>query len=326
VTAASPNGGLKGALDRTVTRLRRRLLEAEPTVVAVEVRPQSLGVVRLSQAGERRSIAAAASLDLPAGILALSMTQPNILDPVGFSRTLKAVLERAGALDGGGIALVLPDPVARVALIPPAEVAARGRTDLDEMLRFRLKKVVPFDVREACVATLSPRGLSGQLVVAAIYRPVLEGYEQAFRDLGFEPGQVEITALALAEHAAAPLGDSVLVNWDHGYVSIVILRDAWPILVRTLVGDFTASAEAVVREAANTILYYRERLAGTTLVSAAVRSAFLPPADAAAVLSEPLGVVPSVLDPWSGMATADVGPAAQALAGAAAALIRGRAA
>jgi hypothetical protein len=44
------------------------------------------------------------------------------------------------------------------------------------------------------------------------------------------------------------------------------------------------------------------------------------------VLSEPLGVTPAVLDPWSGIAPADVGPAAQALAGAAAALIRGRAA
>jgi Tfp pilus assembly PilM family ATPase len=313
------------ALRRQATRLRRRLLETEPTLLAVEVRPLSLGVVRLSAEGERRTVTAAASLDLPAGALGLSMTQPNVLDPVAFSRTLKAVLERAGALEGGGVALVLPDPVARVALIPAAEVASRGRTDLDEMLRFRLKKVVPFDVREARVATLAPRS-GGQLVVAAIYRPVLEGYEQALRGLGFEPGQVEIAGLALAEQAAAPLGDSALVNWDHGYVSIVVLRDGWPILVRTLVGDFTASAEPVVREAANTILYYRERLGGSGLASAAVRSAFLPPEDAAALLGEPLGVVPAVFDPWSGLAPGDLGPAAQALAGAAAVLLRGVAA
>jgi hypothetical protein len=116
------------------------------------------------------------------------------------------------------------------------------------------------------------------------------------------------------------------VNWDHGYVSLVILREGWPILVRTLVGDFTATAESVVREAANTILYYRERLGGTGLVSAAIRSAFLPPEDAAALLREPLGVTATVLDPWSGLAPGDVGPAAQALAGAAATLLRGFAA
>jgi hypothetical protein len=302
------------------------LIETEPTVLAVEVRPQSLGVVRLGHEGDGRTITAAASLDLPAGALALSMTQPNIVDASAFSRTLKAVLERAGALQGGGVALVLPDPVARVALVPAAEVASRGRTDLDEMLRFRLKKTVPFDVREACIATLVPRGGAGQIVVAAVYRPVLESYEHAFRELGFEPGLVEIAGLALAEHAALPLGDSALVNWDHGYVSILILRDGWPILVRTLVGDFTGSPEPVVREAANTILYYRERLAGMGLASAAVRSAFLPPEDAAALLREPLGVAPTVLDPWGGLGPADHGPAAQALAGAAAALLRGMAA
>jgi hypothetical protein len=315
VSEPSTEGGLRSALSRTVTRLRRRLIETEPTVLAVEVRPQSLGVVRLGHEGDGRTITAAASLDLPAGALTLSMTQPNIVDASAFSRTLKAVLERAGALQGGGVALVLPDPVARVALVPAAEVAARGRTDLDEMLRFRLKKTVPFDVREACIATLVPRGGAGQIVVAA-----------AFRDLGFEPGLVEIAGLALAEHAALPIGDSALVNWDHGYVSILIMRDGWPILVRTLVGDFTGSAEPVVREAANTILYYRERLAGMGLASAAVRSAFLPPEDAAALLGEPLGVAPTVLDPWGGLGPGDHGPAAQALAGAAAALLRGMAA
>ena len=317
-----------GTLERTTTaiargagRLRRRFLDPEPTLLAVEVRPRSLGVVRLGREGERSVVTAGASLDLPPGALALSMTQPNIVDAAAFSRTLRAVLERAGALEGGGIALVLPDPVARVALVPAAEVAARGRTELDEMLRFRLKKAVPFDVREARLAVLPGRG-AGLLLVAAIFRPVLDGYEQALRELGFEPGQVEVAGLALAERAALPSGDSALVNWDHGYVSIVILRDGWPILVRTLVGDFTGSADPVVREAANTVLYYRERLAGAGLGSAVLRSAFLPPEDAAALLRDPLGVAPTVLDPWAGLAAGDHGPAAQALAGAAAALLR----
>jgi len=324
VTAPAAEG--KGSsVFRTATRLRRRLLETEPTLLAVEVRPHSLGVVRLTREGEGRIITAGASLDLPPGALSLSMTQPNILDAAAFSRTLGAALERAGALAGGGVALVLPDPVARVVLVPAAEVASRGRTEFDEMLRFRLKKVVPFDVREARVASLSPRG-DGPLLVAAIHRPVLEGYEKAFRDLGFEPGQVEVTGLALAEQIASPAGDSVLVNWDHGYVSLLILRDGGPILVRTLVGDFTASAESVVREATNTILYYRERLAGVGIASAAVRSAFLPPEDAVSLLREPLGVEPSILDPWFGRNPGDVGPQAQALAGAAAALLRGAAA
>jgi Tfp pilus assembly PilM family ATPase len=306
-------------------RLRLRLLEPERTLLAVEVRPQSLGAVRLAWEGDRPVVSAGASLDLPPGTLTLSMTQPNVQDKAAFARTLRAVLERAGGLEGGNVTLVLPDPVARVALVPATEVAARGRTELDEMLRFRLKKAVPFDVRDARLAVVPSRNDTGLLLVAAIFRPVLEGYEQALRDLGFEPGQVELSALALAERAARPAGDSALVNWDHGYVSIVILRDGWPVLFRTLVGDFTASAEPVVREATNTVLYYRERLAGAGLASAVLRSAFLPPEDAAALLREPLGVTPTVLDAWAGLAPGEEG-AGQALAGAAAALLRGVAA
>ena len=127
-------------------------------------------------------------------------------------------------------------------------MAARGGPTLDEMLRFRLKKTVPFDVREACIATLLPRGGARG---SSWWPPSTGRFWRATstpcRELGFEPGQVEIAGLALAEHAALPLGDSALVNWDHGYVSIVILRDGWPILVRTLVGDFTGTAEPVVR-------------------------------------------------------------------------------
>jgi hypothetical protein len=311
------------ALGRGAGRWRARLLEPEPPLLAVEVRAESVGVVRVQREKEGLVPAAGAALDLPPGTLALSMTQPNLVDAPAFAHTLRAALERAGALQGGPVALVLPDPVARVALVPGAEVPSRRRAELDEMLRFRLKKAVPFDVREAVLAARPGRSAESPLLVAAIFRPVLEGYEQVLRELGFEPGQVEIAVLALAERAALADGDSALVNWDKGYVSIAILRDGWPILVRTLVGDFTASAEPVVREAANTVLYYRERLAGTGLRAARLRSAFLPPEDAAALLREPLGVAPAVLDPWAGLAGTERGPVGQALAGAAAALIRG---
>ena len=79
-------------------------------MAAVEVRARSLGVVRLARDGRRVSLAAAASLDLPPGAVRLSMTQPNLADPRAFQETLRSVLERAGALHVGRVALVLPDP------------------------------------------------------------------------------------------------------------------------------------------------------------------------------------------------------------------------
>jgi hypothetical protein len=75
--------------------LHRRLFEPDYPLVALEVRPHSLGVVRLFREGKRLLLGAAASLDLPAGTLNLSMTQPNIRDAAAFGKALATVVERA---------------------------------------------------------------------------------------------------------------------------------------------------------------------------------------------------------------------------------------
>ena len=53
------------------------------------------------------------------------------------------------------------------------------------------------------------------------------------------------------------------------------------------------------------MLYYRERLGGQGLAAAAVRSAVLPPDEAAMLLREPLGIEPQVLDPWERLGGGD---------------------
>jgi hypothetical protein len=318
-------GGLRAA-GEGLAGFFPKLLKPEPPVLAVEFRPRSVSVVRVTRSGEGTSVGAAASLDLSPGVLEVSMTANNVHDPDTLTRTLGAAFQRAGALGGGPVAVVLPDPVARVSLLPAGELQVKTRGDFEPMLRFRLKKSVPFEIDEARVGALFPRNPEDPVLVAAISRPVLEGYEQVLGRLGYDPGQVEIGCLALADRLGSGEGDTALVNWDLGYLSLVILRDGWPILVRTLVGDFTASADSVIRECNNTILYYRERLGGMGLLAAVVRSALLRPEEAVGILREPLGVRPSLFDPWAGQGPIESASASQALAGAASALLEGDAA
>jgi hypothetical protein len=222
------------------------------------------------------------------------------------------------------VALVLPDPVARVALVPAAEVRG-SQSQADELIRFRLRKAVPFDVREARVATIPGGARSGDhVMVGAIYQPVLEGYESACRALGLHPGLVELSGLALltATFAGRPIADRLLVNWDEGYVSLVLARGEWPILVRTLTAEAASSPDDVAREAANTVLYYRDRLGGEGLAEAVVRSAALPPSEAVALLEKPLELVPEVVDPWAWLGGGAPVASSQAIAGAAASLAR----
>jgi len=312
------------AFARGADWLRLHLLQPAAPDLAVEVRPQALAVVRLTREGKRPVVGAAAALELPPGCLKLSLTEPNVQDTAAFQKTLEVVLERAGALKESRAALVLPDPVARLCLLPAAEVTARGGTDTEEFLRFRLRKAVPFEVRQARLGLLRPRVAGADNVLAAaIYQPVLDGYESALHALGLHAGQVEIGALTLLDRAVQPRGplDQLFVNWDEGYVTLVLTRAGWPLLIRTLT-DVAATPENVVREVATTVVYYRDRLQGAGLGAAVLRSAALPPDEAIALLAEPLGVIPDVLDPWGPLGGEDRGATSQALAGAASCLAR----
>jgi len=321
------DGGWRKAVRRpssrsTLGRLWGTLLEPERPALAVEVRPGGIGVVRTRRAGGATVLLSAAEVDLPPDVVRPSLTQPNLADPERFRAALRGALERAGVLDGAPAALVLPDPVGRVALVPASELPASRTSDLDEMVRFRLRKSLPFDVREARIAhARSPRPQDPVLTVAAL-GSVVDAYEEVCRSVGLEPGLVELSALALCRAAFAPgaPGDRLLVNWDEGYATLVLVREGWPVLARTLTGPMVASSADVAREAAQTLLYARERLESPGLEQAVVRAAGVAPADAVAVLALALGMTPEPLDPWPALGTSDPGPAAQALAGAASCL------
>lgn len=324
--ALAPPGRLGEAARRGARWLSRQLQDPERPLVAIEVRQRSVGVVRLMREGGRLVLGAAAAMDLPAGCLDLSIVQANVADAEGFRRALRAALERSGVLEGARVALVLPDPVARVALLPGAEVAGHGRAQMEELIRFRLRKSVPFDIREARVAFASVGFRTESVLVAAIHHAVLDGYEESCRALSLEPGLVELSGLALmgAAFDGRAAEDRLLINWDEGYVTLLLARGERPLLVRTLTGEAAVEPQQVAREVANTVLYYRERLGGAGLAEAALRSAALPPERAAALLEEPLGVTPVLVEPWRTLSTGVPVAMSQALAGAAAALAGGR--
>jgi hypothetical protein len=223
---------------------------------------------------------------------------------------------------------VLPDTVGRMALLPAAELSGKRRAEADELVRFRLRKLLPFELRDAVVVT-PPLGRppAGEwLPAAAIARPVLEQYETALAREGLQAGLVELGGWVC--FAAATRGraaeDRLVINWDSSYVTLVLGRQGQPVLARTLGGDAVTSPGDVAREVFNTVLYYRERLGGAGLAGATLRSAALPPEEAQALLREPLGFDAEILDPWGALGSpAGAVPAAVGLALAA---VLGRAA
>lgn len=302
-------------------RLWRSLVDPEPPLCAIEVRSRGISALRLVREGKRLVLGAAAALDLPPGALHVSLTEPNLVDATAFRDALRDVAERAGLAAGARVSLVLPDPVARVSLVPAEEVKARSRKDLQELLRFRIRKSLPFDVQHARLAFAevpAALGRSAALLLAAAHEPVIAAYEAAMRAAGFEPGLVELSGLALLASRSGVSGDELLINWDDDYASLILARDGEPILIRTLIGELLARPEEVSREVQSTLLYYQERLAGTTIARVLVRSQA---GAVVAALGEALPVPPEAIDPWRGIAGAPQSTEAALLAGAAASLL-----
>ncbi|MCG6925557.1 MAG: hypothetical protein LJF30_09620 [Acidobacteria bacterium] len=315
------DGGPGAAFGRLRRWASRTLLEPEYPLLAVEVRPRAVAAVRLAYEGRRLGLGAAAVVDLPEGTLDVSLTRPNVADPDGFAVSLRLALERAGALAGGPVSLVLPDPAVRLALVPAEGLRGR-RADAEEAIRFRLHKALPFDVRSARLAWDGTRG--EQALVVVVLEEVVRGYEEALENLGFQPGVVEVSSLALASvpETVAGEGDRLLVNWDDGYVSFLLRRGEEPLLTRTLPGKM--GSDSVARQATSTLQFYRDRLSGEGLEDVVLRAAAGPVDEAVAALAPALGREPRLLEPWAalGAVQADTSAPAQAVAAAAACALR----
>ncbi len=313
--------GSAGPLRRAADWLSRTLLAPPLPLVAVEVRPRAVAVVRLAREGTRLALAAAATVDLEPGTIEPSLSKPNVLDAEALRAALRAALERAGALSGGSVSLVIPDPAVRLTLVSVAGVRSR-RAELEETVRFRLHKALPadFDVRSARLAWRAVGG--DELLVAVARDEVVRGYEESLESLDFHPGLVEPAGLALASLAVpqAAGAEALLVNWDHGYVSFQVQRGGRPILLRTLPRE--DGREAVARHAEQTLRFHREQLGGRGFDEVSLRSAAIEPGDASEAILAAVGVSPRLVRPWEALGDSEDGEAAQAVAGAAACVLR----
>jgi hypothetical protein len=324
VTARAGGGWVR----RSLGWLNLHLLQPAPPDVAVEVRGRALGAVRVRRDRRGIHLAAAAALPLPEGVVALSMTTANVIDAERFRDCLRAVLERVGGLTASRVALVLPDPVARVAILPAGEFGNLRSGITDDVIRLKLSARTPFDVRQAHVSWTSLNGrpaAGSDVLAAAVYRPVLEGYEKASLALGLDPGLVEVAGLTLLRSALAVrrAGDWLLVNWDEDYATLMLLREGNPVLIRTL--TTTPAPADIVREIASTVLYYRERLTGSGLSGVLLRSVPLATVEACSLAELELGVAAEAVDPLAQLGGVGAGATAQAVAGAAASLRGGMA-
>ncbi len=146
-----------------------------------------------------------------------------------------AVSDVLAAVGGRGhdLVVVIPDAAVRVMLLDfeslpddPAEAAG--------IVRFRLRKSLPFDIDQSALSYQARRSDGNIRVVAAVApRTVIQEYEALFTELGYAPGVVLPSMLATLGVVSGER-PTMVVKIDRGTITVAIVDGAELRLFRTL--------------------------------------------------------------------------------------------
>jgi type IV pilus assembly protein PilM len=170
-------------------------------------------------------------------------------DAAGRAAVVAAVRKalEAVCLRSREVTLIVPDAAVRVLLLEFDELPAKLAEALP-VVRFRLKKLLPFDADDAAVSYQVMSSSKNLLHVLAVAMPreLLADYESVVREAGFEPGAVLPSTLAAL--AGLPEGDAPLlvVNAGREGVTTAIVKAGVLLLHRTvdLGADLRADQQA----------------------------------------------------------------------------------
>jgi type IV pilus assembly protein PilM len=238
-------------------------LASPPLEAALEISPAAVSVAVLGGRSANPVVQGYAVEPLPAGAVTPSLTSTNIADRDAVARALSAACQSLG-LKPKRIALVIPDVAAKVSLVKFDRIPSR-REDLNQLIRWQVKKSTPFPVDDACL-TFTPGARSdgsSEFVVVISRREVVREYEEVCEQVGIEAGLVDISTFGVINlflsSDLGTAGDWLVVHMRPEYTSMAILRRNDLLFFRNRAEDDAEALEDVVHQ---TAMYYQDRLEG----------------------------------------------------------------
>jgi hypothetical protein len=241
-------------------------LAPTPPSVAIEIAQRRVTVVEITPNGDGAVVSAYASEPLPADAVTPSLVGVNVPDTRVVADAMKRAFERAELGLPRRAALVVPDGIARVSLLHFDQTPARA-VDLDQLIRWQLRKSTPFPLEEAQVdhVTANTEGVGVTLAAVVTRRDVLTQYESPAQALGIQAGIVDLAGFnvmnAVMAAGSAPEGDWLLVCLAHDGTTIAILRDSQLMFYRHRATLDEEPLSALVHQ---TAMYHEDRLGGST--------------------------------------------------------------
>ena len=233
-------------------------------LAAAEVAPEGVLAAAVAASGQQPSYAFAS---LPAGALVPGIADSNLRSSSAVSEALRTALEEVSP-PNRHITLVIPDTAARVFVLDFDTLPAKSLEAIP-VIRFRLRKTVPFDVEHAAVSyqVLAQRddgekaGSVVKVLATIMPGPILAEYEAAVRAAGYEPGAILPSSLAALAALDSP-HPVLAANLSGMALTTAITSGDDLLLYRTveLPEDPAARVAEVQRSVAVAAAYFEDKL------------------------------------------------------------------
>lgn len=192
------------------------------------------------------------------GTVRVSPTEENILRADAVARAVKEVAGEAGGRKRRTAALILPDYAGRTTVLDFDSFPAKTE-EQESLIKFRLRKSVPFDIDSASVSYYAqPRGGSKKVdvIASAISLETLARYEAPFRAAGLHVGFVT-PSMPAALNALPPNGCQVVVKLNGLVLALAVLDGGALRLLRTIELP-EASPDAIFEHLIPTLTYVED--------------------------------------------------------------------
>jgi type IV pilus assembly protein PilM len=201
----------------------KSLLQDPPPAMAFEVSEAGIAAARIGARTELEFV------PLRPGTLAVSPLKENVLDADEFMAAVRSLAGTQAARRRKDAALILPDFSARISVLD-FDHFPKDAKEQASLIRFRLKRSVPFDVETAALSYWAQDGVAREggkakvdVVVVMAPLEIVSRYEAPFRMAGMNPGLVTTSSLAALE--LAPEGGLSVLAKLSGRVLTVLVRD-----------------------------------------------------------------------------------------------------
>ncbi len=202
--------------------------------VAVELRPEGVIAARADDA--EGPVTAVSRTGLPEGAVQGGLKPGNVADRTAAVAAARKVLDAvADKTKGREVTLIVPDAAVRVIFLDFDALPSKAAEALP-LVRFRLKKLIPFESEEAAISYQTMSSVKGavRVLAVAIPREVLAEYEGVVREAGYEPGAVLPSTLAALAGLKVTDSATLVVNAGPKGVTTAIVRAGILLLHRSV--------------------------------------------------------------------------------------------